>query len=122
MRRVDDSSCGETVAAKLNGDHCGKSGARGEHNPRSSLAGRARYGVVATEQRGAKIKKRLAIDPVESEVLRLMFRLFRERDGKSGPMGVKAVTICPLCQTRALVPIFVLEWRKFGAAEGIRTS
>jgi hypothetical protein len=44
-----------------------------------------------------------------------MFRLCRERDGKSGSMGVKAVTICPLCHTRALVPTFVLEWRKFGA-------
>jgi hypothetical protein len=76
---------------------------------------------VAAEPRGAKIKKRLAIDPVEAEVLRLMFRLFRERDGKSGSMGVKAVTICPLCHTRALLPTFVLEWRKFGAPEEIRT-
>ena len=49
-----------------------------------------------------------------------MFRLFRERDGKSGPMGVKAVTICPLCHTRALVPIFVLEWRKFGAPDRMK--
>jgi hypothetical protein len=46
-----------------------------------------------------------------------MFRLFPERDGKSGSMGVKAVTICPICHTRALVPTFVLEWRKFGAPE-----
>jgi hypothetical protein len=76
---------------------------------------------VAAEPRGAKIKKRLAIDPVEAEVLRLMFRLFREQDGKSGSMGVKAVTICPLCHTRALVPTFVLEWRKFGAPDRIRT-
>jgi hypothetical protein len=78
-----------------------------------------RYGVVAAEQRGAKIKKRLAIDPVEAEVLRL-FRLFRERDGKSGSMGVKAVTICPLCHTRALVPTFVLEWQKFGAPDRMK--
>jgi site-specific DNA recombinase len=49
------------------------------------------YAVVAAEQRGAKTKKRLAIDPVEAEVVRLMFRLFREGDGTSGPMGVKAV-------------------------------
>jgi hypothetical protein len=76
---------------------------------------------VAAEPRGAKIKKRLAIDPVEAEVLRLMFRLFREQDGKSGSMGVKAVTICPLCHTRALVPTFVLEWWKFGAPDRIRT-
>ena len=50
------------------------------------------YAVVATEQRGAKTKKRLAIDPVEAEVVRLIFRLFREGDGTSGPMGVKAIT------------------------------
>jgi site-specific DNA recombinase len=50
------------------------------------------YAVVDAEQRGAKTKKRLAIDPVEAEVVRLMFRLFREGDGTSGPMGVKAVT------------------------------
>ena len=50
-----------------------------------------------------------------------MFRLFRERDGKSGSMGVKAVTVCPLCHPRALVPTFVLEWRKFGAPDRIRT-
>ena len=50
------------------------------------------YAVVAAEQRGAKTKKRLAIDPVEAEVIRLIFRLFREGDGASGPMGVKSVT------------------------------
>jgi site-specific DNA recombinase len=50
------------------------------------------YAVVDAEQRGAKTKKRLAIDPVEAEVVRLMFKLFLMGDGKSGPMGVKAVT------------------------------
>lgn len=50
------------------------------------------YAVVAAEQRGAKTKKRLAIDPVEAEVVRLMFRLFSKGDGTSGPLGVKAVT------------------------------
>ena len=48
------------------------------------------YAIVAAEQRGSKTKKRLAVDPVEAEVVRLMFRLFREGDGTSGPMGVKA--------------------------------
>lgn len=50
------------------------------------------YAVVDAEQRGSKTKKRLAIDPVEAEVVRLMFKLFLMGDGKSGPMGVKAVT------------------------------
>lgn len=50
------------------------------------------YAVVNAEQRGSKTKKRLAIDAVEAEVVRLIFKLFREGDGTSGPMGVKAVT------------------------------
>jgi hypothetical protein len=49
------------------------------------------YAVVAAEQRGAKTKKRLAVDPVEAETVRLIFRLFLEGDGTGGPMGVKAV-------------------------------
>jgi hypothetical protein len=36
------------------------------------------------KQRGAKAKKRLAIDPIEAEVMRLMFRLLAEGDGTSG--------------------------------------
>lgn len=51
------------------------------------------YAVVTAEQRGAKTKKRLAIDLVEAEIVRLMFKLFREGDGTSGPLGVKA-TAC----------------------------
>src|SRR5690606_15332035 len=46
------------------------------------------YTAVAAEQRGAKTKKRLAVDPVEAETVRLIFRLVREGDGTSGPMGV----------------------------------
>jgi len=49
------------------------------------------YAIVAAEQRGAKTKKKLAIDPVEAEVVRLIFRLIAEGDGTCGPMGVKAV-------------------------------
>lgn len=49
------------------------------------------YRTIAAEQRGAKTKKKLDIDPVEAEVVRTMFRLFLEGDGTSGPMGVKAV-------------------------------
>ncbi len=48
------------------------------------------YAIVAAEQRGAKTKKKLAVDPVEAETVRLIFRLIREGDGTSGPMGVKA--------------------------------
>jgi DNA invertase Pin-like site-specific DNA recombinase len=37
------------------------------------------YAIVAAEQRGSKTKKRLAIDPVEAEVIRLIFRLLSGR-------------------------------------------
>jgi hypothetical protein len=74
--------------------------------------------MVSSQRNSAAQRSKKPCDrPVEAEVLCLMFRLFRERDGKSGSMGVKAVTICPICHTRALVPTFVLEWRKFGAPE-----
>ena len=49
------------------------------------------YGLVEVERRGDKIKKRLAVDPVEAETVRMIFRLYLEGDGSSGPMGVKAV-------------------------------
>jgi site-specific DNA recombinase len=43
------------------------------------------------ERRGDRVKKKLVIDEVEADVVRLMFRLFLEGDGTSGPLGVKAV-------------------------------
>jgi len=50
------------------------------------------YRIVAAEHRGSKIKKRLDIDPVEAELVHLIFRLYHEGDGKSGPFGVKETT------------------------------
>src|SRR6516162_7152426 len=50
------------------------------------------YRIVEAERRGSKIKKRLDIDPVEAELVRLIFRLYSEGDGKSGPFGVKEAT------------------------------
>ena len=49
------------------------------------------YKIIAAEQRGSKTKKRLAVDPVEAETIRLIFKLFTTGDGTTGPMGVKAV-------------------------------
>ena len=42
---------------------------------------------MEAERRGAKIKKRLEIDPVEAETVRLIYRLYLEGDGTSGPLG-----------------------------------
>ncbi len=49
------------------------------------------YKTIETEQRGQRAKKKLAIDAIEAEQVRLMFRLFLEGDNGSGPMGIKTV-------------------------------
>jgi hypothetical protein len=48
--------------------------------------------VVDAEQRGAKMKKKLEIDPIHADTVRLAFKLALEGDGTSGPMGVKSIT------------------------------
>lgn len=52
------------------------------------------YGYVAieAERRGARVKKKLAVDAVEAEVVRFVFKLFLEGHDGSGPMGIKAIT------------------------------
>jgi site-specific DNA recombinase len=50
------------------------------------------YRVVAAEQRGAKVKKKLEIDPLHADTVRLIYRLALEGDGTSGQMGVKNIT------------------------------
>ena len=50
------------------------------------------YRVVAAEQRGAKVKKKLEIDPLHADTVRLIYRLALEGNGTSGPMGVKTIT------------------------------
>jgi site-specific DNA recombinase len=50
------------------------------------------YKIVEAERRGQKIKKKLDIDPVEAETIRLMFRLYLDGDGNTGPLGVKETT------------------------------
>jgi site-specific DNA recombinase len=49
------------------------------------------YKLVEAERRGAKIKKRLAVDAVEADTVRLIFNLYLQGDGQSGSMGVKEV-------------------------------
>ena len=47
--------------------------------------------VLAAAQRGHRIKKTLEIDPIQAESVRLIYRLAREGNGSSGPMGVKSI-------------------------------
>jgi site-specific DNA recombinase len=50
------------------------------------------YRIVEAERRGSKIKKKLEVDPVEAELVRLIFRVYAEGDGKTRPLGVKETT------------------------------
>ena len=49
------------------------------------------YLLVEIEKRGTKVKKTLAIDPVDAETVRLIFKLYLHGDGTSGALGVKEV-------------------------------
>jgi DNA invertase Pin-like site-specific DNA recombinase len=49
------------------------------------------YRIVAAETRGAKVKKKLEIDPLHADTVRLIYRLALNGDGGSGPMGVKNI-------------------------------
>ncbi|MBN4908284.1 recombinase family protein, partial [Staphylococcus sp. EG-SA-17] len=49
------------------------------------------YRAVAAEQRGAKIKKKLEIDPLHAETVRRIFRLALEGADGRGPIGVMAI-------------------------------
>jgi DNA invertase Pin-like site-specific DNA recombinase len=49
------------------------------------------YRVVAAEQRGAKTKKKLEIDPLHADTVRLIYRLALEGDGTTGQLGVKNI-------------------------------
>ncbi|WP_082655952.1 recombinase family protein [Aureimonas sp. D3] len=50
------------------------------------------YRTEEIEKRGARIKKQLAIDPVEAETVRMIFRLYQHGDAASGPIGIKEIT------------------------------
>jgi site-specific DNA recombinase len=47
--------------------------------------------VEAAEQRGHRTTKTLEIDPIQADTVRLVFRLAREGNGSSGPLGVKSI-------------------------------
>lgn len=50
------------------------------------------YALSEVDRRGHRTKKKLVIDPVEAEMVRLIFRLYLEGEASKGPMGVKEVT------------------------------
>jgi site-specific DNA recombinase len=44
------------------------------------------------ERRGQKMKKKLDVDLIDPETVRLIYRLYLEGDGTTGPLGVKETT------------------------------
>ncbi len=50
------------------------------------------YKIVEAERRGQKIKKKLDVDPVEAETVRLIFKLYLHGDGTASPLDVKETT------------------------------
>ncbi len=49
------------------------------------------YRTVAAETRGAKVKKKLEIDPFHADTVRLIYRLALHGDGTTGQMGIKNI-------------------------------
>jgi DNA invertase Pin-like site-specific DNA recombinase len=49
------------------------------------------YRAVVAEQRGAKLKKKLEIDPIQADKVRLIYRLALYGAGGAGPMGLKSI-------------------------------
>ncbi len=49
------------------------------------------YRVVAAGERGAKIKKKLEIDPIQAETVRRIYRMALNGVDNSGPMGLKSI-------------------------------
>jgi len=49
------------------------------------------YRTYAAETRGARVKKKIEIEPQEAETVRQVFRLYVLGDGGSGPVGVKQI-------------------------------
>ncbi|GAA0737158.1 recombinase family protein [Sphingomonas trueperi] len=49
------------------------------------------YRVVEAERRGAKIKKKLEIDPIHAETVRRIYRMALNGIDNNGPMGLKSI-------------------------------
>ncbi|MFZ5619162.1 MAG: recombinase family protein, partial [Pseudomonadota bacterium] len=49
------------------------------------------YKAVDAERRGHKMKKKLGVEPRDAEAVKLIFELFLQGDGETGPLGVKSI-------------------------------
>ena len=49
------------------------------------------FKAIEVERRGSRTKKKLALEPIEAETIRMMFRLYLEGVDGSGPLGIKGL-------------------------------
>lgn len=49
------------------------------------------YRAEEVEKRGARVKKRIIVDAVEAEIVKMIFQLYLRGDGTTGPLGVKSI-------------------------------
>ena len=50
------------------------------------------YTLSEGEKRGHRLKRKFVVDPVEAETVKLIYALYLQGDGTTGPMGIKGVT------------------------------
>ena len=50
------------------------------------------YTLSEGEKRGHRLKRKFIVDPVEAETVKLIYALYLQGDGTTGPMGIKGVT------------------------------
>jgi DNA invertase Pin-like site-specific DNA recombinase len=70
------------------------------------------YRAVAAEQRGSKTKRKLEIDPLHADTVRMIFRLALHGVDGSGAMGIMAIT-CHLNERR----IFTRDGGRWGKGQ-----
>jgi len=49
------------------------------------------FTLQEVKKRGHRTKKKIVVDPVEAEIIRLIFDLYIHGDGQNGPMGIKEI-------------------------------
>jgi DNA invertase Pin-like site-specific DNA recombinase len=49
------------------------------------------YKAVPVEKRGDRVKKKIVVDPIEADLVLLIFCLYLRGDGASGPLGTKQI-------------------------------
>jgi hypothetical protein len=75
------------------------------------------YRIVAAEQRGAKTKKKLEIDPLHADTVRLIYWLFLEGDGRKGTRSHKDRERKPESEVAIMACPALIDRETFDAAQ-----